>query len=243
MNRQKIRKTLIFISFLLFPVTIYYFSPILIIQGASEGVIVGSFITFTVLFIISLVLARGFCGWACPAAGLQRLCFMVNDKPARGGRFNWIKYGIWVPWLSLIAITAISAGGFHSVEPFYQTFNGISVHNLQSLVILLIFVGLIAALSLTLGRRAFCHYGCWMAPFMIVGTKIKDSIGWPSLHLRADREKCINCKTCSKSCPMSLDVNGMVQKGSMKNSECILCGTCVDGCPEGVISYSFERYR
>jgi ferredoxin-type protein NapH len=56
-----------------------------------------------------------------------------------------------------------------------------------------------------------------------------------------DKEKCANCKTCTKNCPMSLDVNGMVLKGSMVNSECILCGTCADGCTKGVIKYSFSR--
>ena len=33
--RQKIRKTMLFVFFLLFPVTIWYFSPYLIIQAAS----------------------------------------------------------------------------------------------------------------------------------------------------------------------------------------------------------------
>ena len=33
--RQKIRKTMLFVFFLLFPVTIWYFSPYLIIQTAS----------------------------------------------------------------------------------------------------------------------------------------------------------------------------------------------------------------
>ena len=62
--------------------------------------------------------------------------------------------------------------------------NGVSVYDAQSLFVLVFFVGLIASLSMALGKRAFCHYGCWMAPFMVVGTKVKDAVGWPSLHLR-----------------------------------------------------------
>lgn len=42
--RQRVRKTLLLISFLLFPITIWYFSPYLIIQAASEHIINGSFI-------------------------------------------------------------------------------------------------------------------------------------------------------------------------------------------------------
>jgi len=39
---------------------------------------------------------------------------------------------------------------------------------------------------------------------------------------------------------MSLDVNQMVQKEYMGNSECILWGTCVDGCPERALRYTFR---
>ncbi|MGD2103952.1 MAG: hypothetical protein PVJ55_02410 [Anaerolineae bacterium] len=36
--RQRIRKGLLLLSLLLFPLTLYYFSPTLIIQGALEAV-------------------------------------------------------------------------------------------------------------------------------------------------------------------------------------------------------------
>lgn len=58
MTRQGIRKTLLLISFLLFPITIYYLSPALIIQGAAEGIAVGSFVVFGLMFISSLILGR-----------------------------------------------------------------------------------------------------------------------------------------------------------------------------------------
>jgi len=71
-------------SFLLFPVTINYFSPYVIIDGASEGIVAGSFITFGTLFLGSLFFGRAFCGWVCPGAGLQEACFSISDKRARG---------------------------------------------------------------------------------------------------------------------------------------------------------------
>jgi ferredoxin-type protein NapH len=79
-RRQKIRKAIILISFLLFPITINYFSPYIIIDGAAQGIIAGSFITFVLLFIVSLFLGRAFCGWVCPGAGIQEFCFTVNLK-------------------------------------------------------------------------------------------------------------------------------------------------------------------
>ncbi len=93
-TRQKIRKAIILISFLLFPITIDYFSPYLVIDGASQGVVAGSFITFALFFLVSLFLGRAFCAWVCPGAGVQEWCFAVNDKKARSGKFDWIKYFI-----------------------------------------------------------------------------------------------------------------------------------------------------
>jgi len=101
-------------------------------------------------------------------------------------------------------------------------------------------LALIAVPAVAIGRRAFCHYVCWMAPFMVIGSKMRDALRLPALHLRADKSKCIDCKTCTKNCPMSLDVNRMVQAQTIKDTECILCGTCVDGCRQKAIRYSFS---
>jgi Pyruvate/2-oxoacid:ferredoxin oxidoreductase delta subunit len=75
---------------------------------------------------------------------------------------------------------------------------------------------------------------------MIIGRWIRNRFGWASLRLVANAESCANCKLCSKNCPMSLDVNGMVQLEEMENSECILCGTCVDNCSKSAIRYVFS---
>jgi ferredoxin-type protein NapH len=237
-RRQKIRRTILLIMFLLFPIIYYYFSPYLIIVGASEGVINGSFIVFGSMFIISLFLGRAFCGWVCPAGGEQELCVRLRDKRFKGGKGDWIKYFLWVPWLSIIALMFYNAGGIKSINFLYQTYYGISIQNIESLILFMIIAGIIALLALIAGKRGFCHTACWMAPFMIIGRKIRNIIRLPALCLKADKEKCIDCKTCSENCTMSLDVNKMVKRGDMENTECILCGTCVDVCPNKVIKFS-----
>lgn len=238
MKRQHVRQALIFASFLLFPITIYYFSPVLIIFGALRGIITGSFVVFGLQFVASLVLGRAFCGWLCPAAGLQEAFFRVN--PRKAGRHRWVKYLIWVPWVAGISAALWSAGGPGSVEPLYQIAGGISVAEPSAYIIYYSFVGLIVLLALVAGERAFCHYVCWMAPFMVVGTKLKNAFGWPALRLVADPGQCTNCRRCTKNCPMSLDVQGMVQQGRMSSSDCILCGECVDGCSSRAIRYAFS---
>lgn len=242
-KRQKIRKNILLFMFFLFPIIYYYLSPYLVIMGAFEGVITGSLIIFSIMFITSIFLGRVFCGWICPAGGEQELCTLIRDKRFKGGKRDWIKYFIWVPWLSIIGVMFYQAGGIQTVDFFYQTYYGISINSIESLILFIIIAGIIAVLAFLTGRRGFCHILCWMAPFMITGNKIGCFLKLPALRLSIDQEKCIHCEACSKHCPMSLDVYQMVQKGIIENIECILCGTCIDICPEKVIGYSFYRRK
>ena len=243
MKRQKIRKSLLLISFLLFPVTLYYFSPVLIIEGGFSGIVTGSLLLFAAQFVASLIFGRAFCGWICPAGGLQEGCFQVVDKKVNNQKVNRIKYIIWVPWLLAIILGFILNGGVKSVSFFYMTDHGISVSGIMELTIYLFFITLITVLALVIGKRGMCHSICWMAPFMIIGTKIKDRIGYPSLHLEADPEKCVQCGLCSKNCPMSLEVAKMVRTSALQNNECILCGRCADLCRKQAIKLTFKSSK
>ena len=104
-------------------------------------------------------------------------------------------------------------------------------------------VALFLGLAVAFGRRAGCHYICWMAPFMIIGRWIRNKVKWPALRLVAEPEKCSACQSCTRGCPMSLDVHEMVQAADMEDAECILCGTCVDGCSKDAIRFSFSAGR
>jgi len=70
-TRQRIRQTLLLGSLLLFPVTMNYFSPYIVIDGAARGILTASLLVFGVQFISALFFGRLFCGWVCPAGALQ----------------------------------------------------------------------------------------------------------------------------------------------------------------------------
>jgi ferredoxin-type protein NapH len=153
---------------------------------------------------------------------------------------------IWIPWITLIIVMAVRAGGYASVNLLYHTENGISVAGspdrpiFMAYIIYYIVISLFLGLAIAVGRRAGCHSICWMAPFMMIGRWVRNRFGWASLRLVADASACADCKLCTKNCPMSLDVNAMVQVEQMENYECILCGTCVDHCSKSAIRYSFS---
>lgn len=238
MKRQKIRKLILITALLLFPVTLYYFSPALIFGAAFSGVINGSFIIFLMMFLFSIPFGRLFCAYLCPAGGLQECMFTVNDKFPKQGWKNYMKYVIWFVWILAVILCYCFSGKITAVDFFFETENGISVSSMQSYVIYYGIIILIFIPAVLFGKRVFCHYFCWMAPFMGLGTKVRKILHLPGLHIKIKNlNACISCGKCNKECPMGIKVSEMAAWGQIKSMECILCGACVDSCPQKVLSY------
>lgn len=237
MKRQNLRRLIIISSFLLFPITIYYLSPYIIIQGAIDGIITGSFIVFLAMLFGSMFFGRIFCSYLCPAGGLQECATFICDKSPKQGWKNYIKYAIWIVWITAIILLFIFRKNTITIDFFYFTDHGISIANIYSYVIYYGIILLFFVPAVTAGKRTVCHYICWMAPFMVLGSKIGRLLHFRQLRLESKKDACIHCHMCDKNCPMSLKVEQKVQNGKMYDSECILCGACIDHCPKKVISY------
>jgi len=122
----------------------------------------------------------------------------------------------------------------------WRTQNGISVSDTHSLIIYLLIILIFVVLSATVGRRAGCHALCWMAPFMVIGRRIRNVLAWPSLRLGTEKENCIQCGSCTKACQMSIEVMDLVQIDKIETQDCILCGSCIDACQKKVIRFAFS---
>ena len=238
---QRIRRGLILGSFLLFPVTIFWMSPYLIVDGAARGVVSGSMLLFAAMLVTAIFLGRAWCGWVCPAGGLQDFVADVNGRRAPRKWLDGIKWMLWVPWILLIASAAGYAGGFVAIHPFHKFETGISFLQPTGWFIYFAIILLFGTLALFLGRRGACHAICWMAPFMVIGRRLGGVLGTPQLSLVTDAKRCVACASCTEKCPMSLDVHDMVRRGRIVHDECILCGACAAGCTRGVIQFSIRR--
>jgi polyferredoxin len=239
--RQRLRKTLIILSFALYPVTFAYVSCPIITEGASLGIVTGGLIVFGLLFLSSLFLGRFWCGYLCPSGGLQEIYSLVHDRHLWTQKMDWLKYLVFIGIFGSLGFAIWSAGGLTAVDYLYGTKNGISIAGAGGVAAFFGPVIIITIFAVIFGRRGFCHTFCPIAVMLIIGRKIRNLVRWPALHLEAEKDRCIDCKKCSKECSMSLDVNTMVRKGKMENTECILCGGCVDTCPKGVIRYAWKQ--
>jgi ferredoxin-type protein NapH len=237
MRLQKTRRTLLFFSFLLFPITFSYMSPALAIGGTTERIISGGLLCWLVVLGSSVVVDRAFCSYGCPLGGLQQCLHLGLDRRLVKVRYlSAVKYLIWAAWVGLIAFFAVKAAGYLRIDIFYQN-PGFPPYHLQAHIAFLVFV-LVTALAL--GRRAFCHYLCFFSPLNLLGTKLSDFLRLPRLRVRvAERANCKECGRCGGGCPMTLDVPHMVARGSVDSAECITCGSCASVCETGALRYGF----
>jgi ferredoxin-type protein NapH len=237
-KRQKLRKSLLFISFILYPVTFFVMSPDLLLFGASERVMAGDVIFFGILFILSFFSGRLFCGWICPAGALQDYCFDINNKPA-SNKWNFIKMILFVPWMVFFVFLILYFGGFRQVDFFYKRAFGIPLAGAAEWTMYFMTAALVFIMSIFSGKRGLCHFLCWVSPFMIIGGKIRDMLRIPYYHLVTEPVLCNSCKLCTRACPMSLPVDELIKNGEIGHSECTLCSSCADSCPKDVIKFRF----
>jgi ferredoxin-type protein NapH len=236
------RRFVLFLMFLMLPVTLNYFSPYLIIEGLISKVAAGAFLVWLAMFISSLFLGRAFCAYVCPYGGLQMTIDLVLQKPLK--QIPWLRklrYALGFIWLGAILVFLVNNMGSIKIDFFYLTESFVSADNIPKLIFYYVLVILLSLMPIFLGKRATCHYFCPMSILSVMGTKIKNAVNIPSLRLLPDSSKCVNCRQCTKACPMSLSVHEMVKKENMHNSDCILCGECCKVCKTGAIKRVYGK--
>ena len=115
MKRQNWRKALMALAVLSLPVTMFYLSPLLTLQGAAKGIVTSSLIFVVLSAVLAFFAGRIFCGWICPGGAVQEILFPANDRRVPGGRLDLIKYGIAALWLGALVFFFAKAGGTLSV--------------------------------------------------------------------------------------------------------------------------------
>jgi ferredoxin-type protein NapH len=237
---QRIRKPIVISTAILFHVLLIFhlfFSPVIIVMASYKSIINASFVAFVLMLVLSLFFGRAYCSWFCPGCGIQEILSLFIKRKSNNSKALYIKYFIFVIWIAAIIYGYIS-NGIHKVDLTY----GMSDITLERKVILTIgAIVLIVPLTAIFGKFASCKYICWQAPFMIIGTKIRNSLNFNGLRIKSHYEKCNECKACTKSCPMNLEPMGNAKSGKFNDMECILCGNCIDHCKNSVLRFSFKK--
>ncbi|NCC76700.1 MAG: 4Fe-4S dicluster domain-containing protein [Clostridia bacterium] len=239
--RQKIRRIVVYVSLLLFPVTLNYFSPYVSIDGAFNGIVAGSVLVFLLMFFTGIFFRRAWCAWVCPVAGLSEMCATINNRTVNRKRLRIIRYSIFAVWFAILVSGFVLSGGIRTINPLHLTEQMVSVDEPLKFITYYLVVLILFVLTSWLGRRGACHAICWMSPFLVAGDWLGRALHVSQLQVKSEPSRCIDCKRCNQKCPMSIDVNLVIRQGSIKTSDCIQCGECVAACPQDVLCLETNR--
>ena len=165
-----------------------------------------------------LIFGRGWCGYACWSAMIFDLFPYKIPNNMRIKKLAIIKYFIFT--ISLIFVACLFVFNVSNIENII--FLSFIISNVLYYVI-----GILLALKLK-DNRAFCKYICPITVFL------KPMSYFSLLRIKIDKNECIHCMKCNKSCPMNVDI--LNNNRNRKNgTECILCGSCVSSCPKSAI--------
>ncbi len=133
----------------------------------------GGLIVFILIFISSLFFGRLWCGWLCPAGGLQEIYSQINDKNVNIPRLKWLKYLIFLSLFIPLISAIYSAGGLKTIDLFYYTDHGISIAKQGAYNIFYGQIFFITIFAMFTGKRGLCHYFCPIAVILITGRKVR----------------------------------------------------------------------
>ena len=219
----------------IWPQEFYYVAGMLIMAGIG-------------LFLVTSVLGRAWCGYACPQTvwvdvfvhverwieGDRNARFRLEKAPWSGAKLRKriVKYAAWL----LIALATGGAWVFYFADAptlFVDLFTG------EAATVAYATVAVLTATTFVFGgfmREQVCTYMCpWPR---IQGAMLDENSLTVTYHdwrgeprgrgkkaaAEAPKGDCIDCNLCVAVCPMGIDI----RNGSQL--ECITCALCIDAC-------------
>jgi len=197
-------------------------------SGAGMAAMAGLWLAMTI------VVGKGWCSYVCFFGGIEEGVAAVPSKAKiRKIDPRW-RYG---PWAVLLVMVLMSLALFEPAYcmwlcPFKAVSEYVAARNTLGLVQNGIFVIAFGALVIVLPwltkKRTQCSFLCPFGAFQSIFNKTS------VFDIKIDRERCVPCVLCQKSCP-TLSLNDeSIGKGETLMS-CMKCGACVDSCPRDAV--------
>ncbi len=179
--------------------------------------------------IVSIFKGRFWCGNLCPRGSLYDNVvskFSNKNKAPKLLKTVYFRGLVITMMLSVFIIGMIKNWG-----DLYEM--GLVIYRL---IVVTTIIGL--ALAPFYNERTWCNF-CPMGSFAAIGSKFKNNKN-KNVLLNIN-DTCVECKICTKTCPMGIDVHEY--KGEfLTHYDCIQCGRCVNKCPKKSIGYTTTQW-
>ena len=202
--------------------------------------VLGLVMTF---LLLTLVLGRVWCGWACPQTALVDLAEAFARRIGVPTRSGSLSPRLWqVPVLHGFYLALAFLVGSNLLWYFLSPYDFVSTLLAGAIpapaAIALSVVGAAVYLDLAFVRRSVCRTVC---PYGRFQAALTDSGTLALRLLPTESGRCIQCGACERACPTGIDIRQGQQVG------CIHCGRCLDACSQamarkgqrGIVGYSF----
>jgi polyferredoxin len=176
--------------------------------------------------VVTVLLGRVFCGWACPVGAWQDLMAALTRRIVEPRAGVPLRFPPWLErplrWGKVVVLGVILWASVSAVVPPlapycpFRTLFELRWNTLLSVGLILTF----SVLAMTVERfwcRYLCPLGALLAPFNLIS-------GW---RPRVPVERCVSCGHCQATCPVGIDP---VRDGT-QHPECVRCMKCVETCP------------
>ncbi|MGZ3725230.1 MAG: cytochrome c oxidase accessory protein CcoG [Pseudobdellovibrio sp.] len=214
-----------------------------------------------VIFILTALYGRVWCGWACPQTVFLHSLFDRIERIILGKYAKRILFykteSTFVKKMQKLLIYALFLSASwvlsHSLTAYFVGSDAVTRYivegpqNHMNAFIVLSILTLVLFFNFSLFREQVCIYVCPYGRFQnaLIDnnslTVFYDLIrGEPRGKVSTQHGDCIDCKMCVRACPVKIDIREGFQM------ECISCGKCIDACddvmekvkrPEGLIRY------
>ncbi len=185
--------------------------------------LIGYFIPLCMAAGVGLAAVRGrkWCNWMCPRgsfADTYMKAISPGKKIPRWLRTTPVRAGVLAFLMAMLAFQILR----HWPDPYAIG---------RFFVILLTITTVVGIfMAIFMHQRAWCS----ICP---IGS-LSSWVGKDRYKLKMDKDACINCKLCAKTCPMQLAPQEMKEGDNMGfRGDCLKCGLCVKACPKEAISF------
>jgi len=205
-------------------------------------------VTLFVIFLLTLVGPKLFCGYICPVGAVQELIAMLSDKLkikrfktnfkiAHGVRLFLFLAFIFISGTAILHIVYKGQIFPRSLYDFINPFHGLEFEVETSLLgYITHYVPFLLTVIFSFKYyRPFCHYVCPIGLY----SNFLEQISLFRISLKKDA--CTNCDICVKKAPCTAMKD--ILNGATLRPDCYICNVCVDVCPEDALEVGIRRIR
>jgi len=203
-------------------------------------------VTISVIFFLTLLGPKLFCGWVCPVGALQELIAMGADKLKITRKkisftlSQTIRLALFLIFI-FFSVTAVFTFTFNgkvfplNIYDYLNAFHGFELQ-LQATFWDNIFHFLPFILTIVLAfkfYRPFCHYVCPVGLY----THFLEQIAFFRISLK--KSACTKCGTCEEKSPCTA-ISEVLKEANIR-PDCFGCNICLESCPENALSVATPR--